>query len=185
MIEQPILITEHTRLRPFSLSDGGEVYKLVKAREIADTTLNIPHPYEIEMATEWISSHPERLDKGAGVTFAIVRRGDDQLLGAIGLEINTRFRRAEMGYWIGVPYWNQGYCTEAALELLRYAFEELGLNRVHATHFTRNPASGRVLQKVGMFHEGTLRQFVKKWGIYEDLEMYSILKMDWSSLSSV
>ena len=77
-----------------------------------------------------------------------------------------------MGYWIGKPYWNQGFGTEAALAILRYAFEQLGLNRVYAAHFRRNPASGRIMQKIGMTYEGRLRQHVKKWGDFEDMEYY-------------
>ncbi|MEA3440103.1 MAG: GNAT family N-acetyltransferase [Chloroflexota bacterium] len=173
---QPALTTERLLLRPFTLADAPEVRRLAGDRNIAETTLNIPHPYEDGMAEEWISSHPEQYTKGEGVVFAITLQSDDMLVGAVGLAINQRFDRAELGYWIGSPYWNQGYCTEASREVLRYAFQELELNRVQATHLTRNSASGRVMQKLGMKREGRLRQYVKKWDIYEDLEMYSILK---------
>jgi RimJ/RimL family protein N-acetyltransferase len=173
---QPALTTERLLLRPFTLADAPEVKRLAGDRKIAKTTLNIPHPYEDGMAEEWISSHPEQFKTGEGVVFAITLRSDGMLVGAVGLAINQRFDRAELGYWIGASYWNQGYCTEAAKAVLLYAFEELGVNRVQATHLTRNSASRRVMQKLGMQHEGRLRQYVKKWDIYEDLEMYSILK---------
>ena len=62
---------------------------------------------------------------------------------------------------------------------MRYGFEELGLNRIFATHFPRNAASGRVLEKVGMSVEGTLRQHWKKWGVFEDVIMYSILREEY------
>ena len=83
-----------------------------------------------------------------------------------------------MGYWIGVPYWNKGYCSEAAKALIGYGFDELGLNRVFAEHMVRNPASGRVMEKAGMTYEGTLRQHVKKWDRYEDLKVYGILRTE-------
>jgi [ribosomal protein S5]-alanine N-acetyltransferase len=86
-----------------------------------------------------------------------------------------------LGYWIGKPYWGRGFCTEAARAVLRYAFTELGLNRVHAYHFHHNPASGRVLQKIGMTHEGLLRQHVKKWGQFIDNELYSILRSEFEN----
>ena len=76
----------------------------------------------------------------------------------------------------GRLYWEQGYCTEAAEAVLRYGFEVLGLNRIESRHFKRNPASGRVMQKIDMKHEGLLRQAYKKWGKYEDWEIYAILK---------
>ncbi|MFU8772395.1 MAG: GNAT family N-acetyltransferase [Anaerolineales bacterium] len=77
---------------------------------------------------------------------------------------------------MGKPYWKQGYCTEAAKEVIRYSFEQLGLNRVQARHMTKNPASGRVMQKVGMQYEGTLRQSLLRWETFEDAAMYSILR---------
>ena len=88
--------------------------------------------------------------------------------------------QAELGYWIGKPFWGRGYCTEAAQALLRYAFTELGLVRVHSCHFARNPASGRVMQKIGMVKEGCRRQHVKKWDKLEDLELYGVLKQEWA-----
>ena len=86
---------------------------------------------------------------------------------------------AEMGYWIGKPYWNQGYGTEAAGGILQYAFEQLDLNRVYAAHFRRNPASGRIMQKIGMTYEGCLRQHIKKWDSFEDMEYYGILRSEY------
>ncbi|MBU2608357.1 MAG: GNAT family N-acetyltransferase, partial [Chloroflexi bacterium] len=62
---------------------------------------------------------------------------------------------------------------------LGYGFEVLGLNRIHARHFTRNPASGRVMQKIGMTHEGSLRQHIKKWGQLEGLEVCGILRSEY------
>ena len=115
------------------------------------------------------------LQEGTFADFAIVIRQGLALCGAIGLAIRREHRCAEMGYWIGVPYWGRGYCTEAAGAVLRYGFEVAGLNRIHAVHFGSNPASGRVMQKVGMIYEGRLRQHILKWGVYEDLDVYGIL----------
>lgn len=174
MAEQLVLETERLILRPFTLADAPDVQRLAGDRAVASTTLNIPHPYEDGMAEAWIRTHPEQFARDETVTFAITRR-DGTLIGAIGLTINARFRRAELGYWIGVPYWGQGYCTEAARAVRDYGFETLGLHRIHATHLTRNPASGRVMVKIGMQHEGHLREHVEKWGVFEDLEFYGIL----------
>ncbi|HSL71791.1 MAG TPA: GNAT family protein, partial [Longimicrobiales bacterium] len=99
-------------------------------------------------------------------------------LGAVGLRIEQLHRRAELGYWIGVPYWSQGYCTEAARAVLRFGFEALELNRIHASYLARNPASGRVMQKLGMQYEGQLRQHVRKWDVFEDIVTYAILQSE-------
>jgi RimJ/RimL family protein N-acetyltransferase len=165
------------RLRAFALSDAPEVQLLCSAREIATGTLEIPHPYPDGAAEEWISSH----GRDDSPTWAIERKDDGALVGAMSLRREPAHNRAELGYWIGVPYWNRGYATEAALAVLRHAFEALGLNRVYAYHFTNNPASGRVLQKIGMVHEGRRRAHTRKWGEYLDNEAYGILRSEWTA----
>lgn len=174
--EHPVLETERLHLRPFSLTDAPAVQQLAGDEAIAATTLNIPHPYEDGMAEEWIGSHQERFDKGEAVIFAITLRAERTLIGAIGLEINQAHERAELGYWIGKPFWNQGYCTEAAEAVVRFGFDKYQIHRIHAAHFSSNEASGRVMKKIGMQHEGKLRRHIKKWGRYEDLEIYGKLR---------
>jgi RimJ/RimL family protein N-acetyltransferase len=178
MAGQPDLTTERLRLRPFTLADAPDVQRLAGDRDIAATTAAIPHPYEAGMAEAWIGQHAGRFASGESVVFAITHRTDDALLGAIGLELNAEQQRAELGYWVGKPYWNAGYCTEAARAVVRYAFEALGLRRVFAYHFGRNPASGRVMHKIGMRREGTLRQHTIKWGAIDDLEVYGLLRAE-------
>jgi ribosomal-protein-alanine N-acetyltransferase len=181
MAEHPVLETERLTLRAFSPADAPEVQRLAGDRAVASTTQNIPHPYEDGVAEAWIAALQPAFERGAGVSFAIVRRDDGQLLGAIGLTYAPQHERAEMGYWIGAPYWNHGYATEAARAVIAYAFQVLGLNKVSAQHLTRNPASGRVMQKAGMRHEGILRAHVKKWGVFEDLKTYSILRREFEA----
>ena len=181
MNERPTIQTDRLLLRPFALEDASMVQTLAGEKDIASTTLNLPHPYEDGMAEEWIGTHQDRYEKGESVVLAIVLNNNDTLIGAIGLEINKDNDRAELGYWIGKPYWNKGYCTEAARALIQHGFDVLGLVRIHASHFRRNPASGRVMQNIGMIHEGSLRKHIKKWGKQEDLEIYGILKEEWKT----
>ncbi len=178
-MQQPTIQTERLVLRPFEESDAAAVQRLAGARQIADTTLNIAHPYEDGMAEAWIATHAGQFAEGSNVVFAIVDRESDELAGAIGLKTESAIQKAELGYWVGVPYWSRGYATEASEALLAYGFEQLGLNRIAAQHFTRNAASGRVMQKIGMTYEGTLRQGTRKWGKFEDLDVYSILREEW------
>ena len=181
MDRQPELVTERLLLRPFTLADAPTVQKLAGDEAIASVTLNIPHPYEDGMAEAWIGTHPQRFAKGEEAVFAIVLREDNTLIGAIGLTINQEHERAETGYWIGKPYWGNGYCTEAAGEVVRFGFAELGLARIQAVHFTQNPASGRVMKKIGMTYEGSLRQYFKKRGNPIDLKMYAILRTEYET----
>jgi [ribosomal protein S5]-alanine N-acetyltransferase len=175
----PTLETERLILRAFTLQDAPDVQRLAGEWEVAPRLLSIPHPYEDGVAEEWISEHRSAFERGEGANFAVVLRERGELCGACGLIINSRDANAELGYWIGVPYWCQGYATEAAREVMRYGFEELGLHRIYAAHFRSNPASGRVLQKIGMSYEGTLREHHRKWGEYEDRVEYGLLAGEW------
>ena len=165
-------------LRPFTPDDAAAVEPLVSAREVADTTLTIPHPYPAGGAASWIAGHAAAWEAGTRAVYAVVTREDAAIVGAIGLAIAAEHRRAELGYWVGVPHWNRGYATEAARALVDHAFGPLALHRVQAHHFVRNPASGRVMQKLGMRHEGTHRGAVLRWGRFEDLESYAVLATD-------
>ena len=177
---QPTLETLRLKLRPFSLSDARDVMRLAGERDIADTTLNIPHPYTDGMAESWIETHKLGYETNSSVTFAVVPRDAACLIGAIGLTIDGRFNKAELGYWIGKPFWNKGYATEAAKAVIGFGFGELRLNRIGAGHFARNPSSGRVMEKIGMQPEGTTRQAAVKWGKYEDMVLYGILRDNWT-----
>jgi ribosomal-protein-alanine N-acetyltransferase len=170
-----MLQTERLTLRVHSLSDIPALMPLIGAREVAATTLRVPHPYTESDARDFIASTEEDLSSGGGLRLGIVLREFDTLCGGVGLLIEPDHRRAELGYWVGVPYWGKGYATEAAQAVVQYGFGALGLHRIFASHFANNPASARVLRKIGMRHEGSLRAHVLKWGKFFDLEMYGKL----------
>ncbi len=174
----PTLSTERLILRPFSLEDAPEVRRLAGEKEIARTTLNIPYPYEEGMAEGWINTHHEKYEQGLGLQLAVVKKETGELVGNIGLFFQPKFDLGEFGYWIGVPFQNQGYGTEAARKLLEFGFEELNLNRIYARYMENNPASGRILKKLGMKEEGHLRQHVKRMGVYHDLIYAGILRSE-------
>ncbi|MEO8909713.1 MAG: GNAT family N-acetyltransferase [Gemmatimonadaceae bacterium] len=186
MLEQPPLTTDRLTLRPFVLDDAWDVERLAGMREIADTTLNIPHPYPVGAATRWIESHPPAWTSGTGVTFAIVETSTGKLAGAISLMlIHREHRRGELGYWIAVDRWKKGYATEASRRLIDFGFDVLGLHRIEARHFVRNPASGRVIEKLGMQKEGVQRDWAIKWDRFETLVLYSILEPEWRSIKNL
>jgi len=178
----PTLKCERLILRPFSLNDATRVQLLAGDAAIAETTLTIPHPYEDGMAEEWISTHEKKFQQGGGIDFAITLKAENILIGAIGISnINQKFDKAEIGYWIGKPFWNNGYCTEAVKAVLKYCFEELKVNKVYAHHFIENAASGKVMKKAGMKKEGILRQNVKKGEKYFDTPVFGILKNEFKN----
>ncbi len=178
-------------MRPFQLSDADRVQKLAGRKEVAETT-NLPHPYSKEMAEEWIKTHEPAFMEGKSATYAITLKDSGELIGAISLMGFTKqsigirdlynqdlCNHARIGFWIGVPYWNKGYCTEAGKAVLEYGFLERGLNRIYTGYMSSNPASGRVLEKLGMVYEGTQRQHITRLAEYEDLVLVGILKSEW------
>lgn len=107
--------------------------------------------------------------------FAVTDKETGELYGAIALSNNKRFNQGEIAYWIGEQYWGNGYATEAAQSMLRFAFEERKLHKVFARYFSSNPASGQVMKKIGMKQEGILKDHVIKDGKYKDLVYYGII----------
>jgi RimJ/RimL family protein N-acetyltransferase len=175
MTSLPTLQTERLRIRPYSEADIPELLPLIGAREVAETTLRISHPYTEQDARDFLelATEPDKL------WLAITLRADGRQIGGIGLRIEQPHRHAELGYWLGVAYWGKGYATEASRELLRYGFEDLRLHRMFASHFGHNPASGRVLKRIGMRYEGCQREHLSKWGKFVDSELYGILRREW------
>jgi RimJ/RimL family protein N-acetyltransferase len=166
-------------LRPFTLADAPDVKRLAGDWKIADTTALVPHPYPEGAAEAWISTLADGFEARSAATFAITLVEDGELVGATGLRIEAQHARAELGYWIGVPFWGHGYATEAARTLVDFGFRTLLLNRIQAEVLSRNPASARVLEKIGMKQEGLLREHHRKWDVLEDVAVYAILEREW------
>ncbi|WP_434362198.1 GNAT family N-acetyltransferase [Parasalinivibrio latis] len=164
---QPVLNSQRLTLRPFTLADAGKVADLAGDWRIADTTEAVPHPYSHDLAEQWIISHLPAWLRREEVIFGVFNRFEaGQLIGAIGVH-GIQHSRGELGYWIGVPYWGNGYATEAAKSVTHFCFEKLGLTEIFARHLERNPASGRVLQKNG-FTE--LDEIPAIWKLMEERE---------------
>jgi [ribosomal protein S5]-alanine N-acetyltransferase len=170
-----IIQTGRLDLQPATASDIAELVPLIGAREVAETTLRIPHPYEEKHAREFLASPAKENE----LRLIIRLRSDGRLCGGIGLHPDNDHKRAELGYWIGVPFWGSGYATEAARAVVGYGFQNFDLNRISAAHFAGNDASGNVLRKIGMRYEGCMRQAVIKRDRFIDLERYAILRGDY------
>ena len=175
MTASPTLETTRLRLRPYREADIAELLPLIGTREVAATTLRIAHPYTEQDARAFLALAQE----GDKIWLAITLRADGRQIGGIGLRVDQPHQHAELGYWLGVEYWGEGYATEAAREMLRYGFEELGLHRIFASHFKHNPTSGRILVKLGMRYEGCQREHLRKWDQFVDSELYGLLRQEW------
>ena len=171
---QPTLTTARLSLRPLGIPDAADVRRLAGVREVAITTSNIPHPYPDGEAEAFIGRTLDGWRDDKSATWAITREA--ALIGCIGLIFLSRpHRRCSLGYWIAHPEWSRGYATEAARAVMDWAFAD-GWHRVEATHMSRNPASGRVMQKLGMQHEGRMRDYFHCFGHWEDVELYAIIR---------
>lgn len=177
----PILTTQRLSLRQFTQADAGDIQHLVSSKEVAAGTF-LPHPYETGFAEQWLAERQTAYEQGIAISFAIVLASPQRLIGSISLDIVSPHQHARMGYWLGIAYWNQGYCTEAVKAVLQYGFTGRQLHRIYAPHFKGNEASGRVLQKVGMTYEGRMREHYVRFGQYVDLELYGMLRREFGLL---
>lgn len=200
-IQRPTLTTPRLILRPMLLEDAEVVEAHAGQREVARTTATIPHPYPEGSARPWIESHGRDFAQARGLVLAItlretqgvLRQAKEEsqecmeaspagpLIGCVGLANNLLHKRADLGYWMGLPWWGQGYVTEAALALIDFGFQKWDLERIQSHHLGNNPASGRVMEKIGMTREGILRRSFLKWGRFQDTIHYAILREDWQA----
>jgi ribosomal-protein-alanine N-acetyltransferase len=176
----PRLETARLVLRELADADVPRIVALASDHAVARNTLNMPHPYRPDYAHSWLRISRQAYELGAGVTFAIELRATGEFIGGIGLKVEPRFDRAEVGYWLGLPYWNQGLMTEALAAVLRYGFEGLALNKILANHTTQNPGSGAVMRKNGMVKEGELVEHVKRDGEYYTLAQYRLTRREYA-----
>ena len=134
------LETERLTLRPFQRADAGEFTRLAGDWAVASMTSDIPFPFAETQAHAWLS--PVRGE----VRFAIQREG--RLIGGAGF-YRRRSGAAELGFWLGRPWWGRGYATEAAQAVVRHGFKAHRVPGFSSAHFADNPVSGRVLAKLG------------------------------------
>jgi ribosomal-protein-alanine N-acetyltransferase len=174
---QPTLHTPRLLLRPLAMDDAAQIQALASDPAIAATTSTLPHPYHLEHAQGWIEGIAPAFAEGKRMSLAITCEG--AIVGVMSLAgISRTHRRAALGYWIGVPFWGRGYATEAAQAILAYGFAELGLHRIYGECYRHNPASERVLQKLGMRFEGCQRGAMKKGDAFIDILLYALLEPD-------
>ena len=167
---QPVLTSERLTLRPFTLADAADVNQLAGNPQVSQSTLNIPYPYTLAMAKDWIETHADLWRQKSAVIFAIIENDTQRLIGTVAL-VEISGCEAELGYWIGQPYWGQGHCTEAVKLLMKYAVAELAVSSMYAEHLQTNPASGNVMRKNAMSYSGSIKKN-NRAGVMTVLETY-------------
>ena len=146
-----ILETGRLLLRPPRAADISHFVPLLKDFDVAKNLSRVPHPYTEDHACAFIVSAANGWASGEDLAFGIVTKAPPAYIGICGVH---PARGWEFGYWLGKPYWGQGYATEAAGRLTAFAFDDLGAAQLSAGWFHDNPASGRVLAKLGCVPDG-------------------------------
>ena len=174
----PTLSTERLVLSQPIVSDLEDVvFQMNSTSEISENTLTLPFPYHKQHADYWFQMAEFSFQKKEAFIFGIREKENLKLIGAIGLHLDIENHKAEVGYWLGKSFWNKGYVSEALQAVLKFGFEELKLNKIYASHFHHNPASGKVLEKNGFVFEAELKQEILKNGKYLDLFRYALFNI--------
>jgi [ribosomal protein S5]-alanine N-acetyltransferase len=166
------------RLTELFQSDKESLVELLNNREIYRGTLRIPFPYTGNGFDAWFVRLNERtLEDGQPTAWAI-RDGRGRAIGGIGLDPSAEgpSYRAEIGYWLGQPFWGRGIMTSAVQAVSRHGFEELKLGKITAHVFSFNVASARVVEKAGFQLEGYLRKHFLKDGEFIDAKAYGLVR---------
>ena len=146
------LETERLLLRPLEVADIPALVPLIGDFDVAKNLSRVPYPYTNEHARAFIELTVQTRAAGTDFNFAITRKTDGIYMGGCG--VHAKDGAFEFGYWLGKPFWGQGYATETARRLVEFAFEEMAVPGLVAGWFHDNPASGRVLEKLGCVPDG-------------------------------
>lgn len=172
----PTLLTAHLVLRPLRSEDAAQIAELAGTAAMASMTRRIPHPYTEEMARHFIADQRSAFNQGREWTWAICLRDGLSLIGCAGVEFVDEMG-GELGYWLGEPYWGKGYATEAAHAVVDHVFSTCTLWELNARHLFTNPASGRVLTKLGFQIVGFKRDTCREAG--QEVIHHRLLRAAW------
>ena len=174
----PTLRAQRLHLRKLTMKDAADIYEYSKDPLVAEHVLWDAHR-SVSESRGYIRYMLRKYRSGEPSSWGIALNENDKVIGTIGfMWIQPENAAAEVGYSLARSQWNKGYMTEALRTLMRYGFEEMRLNRIEAIHETSNPASGAVMRKCGMKHEGTRRSKLINKGRYVDEELYAILRRE-------
>jgi RimJ/RimL family protein N-acetyltransferase len=173
----PVLETERLVLRAPRLEDAKALAALANDRRIAVNTARIPHPYRVPDAEYFIASLA-----GASELALLVTRGDEPVgaCGLTGLDTGS----IEVGYWIGAPFWGNGYATEALRAIIDHAFDALGCQALQSGARVTNPASRRVLEKCGFQWTGVGLCRIRALASSVPIDRFRLERSIWASLKS-
>lgn len=168
MEQYPELNTDRLKLRKLVPEDIPSLVRYADNRKISDNIINIPYPYREPDAVFRISYVVQGFRKKTLYVFAIAWKESGEFIGEASLHVEDG-GQAQLGYWVGEPFWNKGIATEAVGAILKFGFEQLNLSRIYATAHIRNTASVKVLLKNGM----------KKENVNGNVALYVVTKKEY------
>lgn len=172
--------TERLILRKFKHSDAEDMYANWASDDDVTRHITWKTHSSIEQTKDVVAEYVLNSDKENYYHWCIVLKETNEAVGSIGaFRMFDDLSLFEVGYCIGKGFWNKGITTEAMNSIIKFFFEEVGVNRIEARHDTKNPASGIVMKKAGMQFEGILRQAGKNNTGICDSAIYAILKEDY------
>ena len=175
----PTLETPRLRLRRLTMRDAMDIYSYGCDPQVAKYVLWDAYT-SVSEARGYLRYMLRKYRLGEPASWGIEWKASGKIIGTIGfMWIQKENAAAEAGYSLSRAYWNQGIMTEALSALIDHGFRSMNLNRIEAQHETENPASGAVMRKCGMTHEGSLRQRMLNKGRFVDVELYAILRKDY------
>ena len=175
----PVLETARLILRTPSLADAKTLATLVNDRRIAEMTTRIPHPNTLADTEGFLAT----VNRGDGETAFLITARDGTLLGICGIARRSG-QPPELGYWLGVPYWDQGFATEAARAVIDHAFADLGYDALVSGARVSNPASRRVLEKCGFQWTGVGLYRIRALNSSAPIDRFRLDRGLWASLKS-
>jgi [ribosomal protein S5]-alanine N-acetyltransferase len=150
-----VIVSSRLSLRRFDPEDGPRVELLAGESDVASMSGNIPYPYPKGGAVQWIESTRPAILRGLLAQFAVIESRSGELIGCVSLKrTESQLTEAELAYWIGKPFWGQGYGTEAATAAVEYVRSSWGILSLWAGLLPHNQRSARVLAKLGMAADG-------------------------------
>jgi RimJ/RimL family protein N-acetyltransferase len=175
----PVLETARLVLRAPTLADAETLATLVNDRRIAEMTTRIPYPNTLADTQAFLAG----VNYGDGETVYLITARDGGILGACGIARGPG-QPPELGYWLGVPYWGNGYATEAARAVIDHAFADLGCEALVAGARVSNPASRRVLEKCGFQWTGVGLYRIRALNSSAPIDRFRLDRRLWASLKS-
>ena len=184
MTSFPILYTKRLILRGFQADDISVMREKLNNKKVTKETANIPYPFTTKEAEKRVDFITKGFENKTNYVFVITEKDHDELIGQIGLHLDIANHKAEIGYWIAEANWGKGIATESLSAILKFGFEELKLNKIFATHFIDNPASGKVLIKNKMIKEAELKEHYQcEDGTFSNHNQYRLTKEEYNKIT--